>query len=173
MAQLQVEKISNATLAINGSVIFGGPNEVALESLKAKTLDYNALGMLGTVELFAGFEKMSATVKLNHCNADVAAKFGDPTTSMQLQIRTNKEKFTTTGRSAEVPFVYKLTATPKTWPGIANKAQEMAEFEVELSVSSITLEENGVEIHHFNAFTNELRVNGVDKTAAFRANLGI
>lgn len=170
---LQVEVITGAAVTVNGTAVFGGPVEITFAPIKTKTGEYMSLGMLGTVEYFLGFEKMECTLKTQYFNADIAAKFGDVTQAIPMQIRTNKDKLAASGRVAQVPLVYKLTATPKSVPGFASKAQEAAEFEMEFSVSAVTIEENGVELWHFDANTNTYRVAGIDKTATFRANLGI
>ncbi|MEG7671062.1 phage major tail tube protein, partial [Listeria monocytogenes] len=69
MAVNQQVKISNAAIHVNGVAVLGGPNEVTIEGIKAKTADSMSLGMQGTVEYTTGVEKMSMTVKLNHVDA--------------------------------------------------------------------------------------------------------
>ena len=53
------------------------------------------------------------------------------------------------------------------------KAQEKAEFEIEMSISGITVELDNVEIFHFDALGNTHRVNGVSVLANANAILGI
>ena len=173
MATLNVEKISNGTVSVNGVVIWGAPAEINFEKIQAKVSEYASLGMIGTAEFFSGIEKMAATVKFKHVNQALARQFGDMTRSLQMQFRTNKEKFATAGRVNEVPLVYKMTATPKSFPGVTIVAQEAAEFEMDFSVNALTIEENGVEIFHFDALANTYRVDGVDLLATYRSNLGI
>lgn len=174
MASNQQVKISNAAIHVNGVAVYGGPNEVTIEGLKAKTVDSMSLGMMGTVEQTTGIEKMSMTIKLNHVDANIIAQFGDIYQSKQIQLRTAHETFGPSGRTALVPLVYKLTATSKTaMSGITLKAQEKAEFEFEFSMTAMTVDLNSVEIFNFDALGNTHRVNGVDQLASLRAVLGI
>lgn len=173
MAQNQQVKISNAAIHVNGVAVLGGPNEVTIEGLKAKTIDSMSLGMPGTLEFTTGIEKMSMSIKLNHVDSQVAAMFGDIYNSKQVQVRTLHETFAPSGRTV-AGLVYKLTATSKTpMAGLALKAQEKAEFEIEMSISAITAELDNVEFFHFDAHTGAYRINGVDVLAADRAILGI
>lgn len=166
-------KISNAAIHVNGVLVFGGPNEVTIEAVKAKVVEYMALGMQGTVEYTTGIEKMAMTIKLNHVNAQTAGQFGDIYTPKQFQLRTLHETNGPNGRTLKA-LVYKLNATSKTAiPGISIKAQEMAEFEAEFSVSSITCELDGVEMFHFDALGNTHRVNGVNMLSQVNAILGL
>ena len=151
MAVNQQVKISNAAIHVNGVAVLGGPNEVTIEGIKAKTADSMSLGMQGTVEYTTGVEKMSMTVKLNHVDAQVASMFGDIYTPKQIQVRCLHETNGPSGRTLAA-LVYKLNATSKSpFPGLSLKAQEKAEFEIEMSISGITVELDNVEIFHFDA----------------------
>ena len=173
MAVNQQVKISNAAIHVNGVAVLGGPNEVTIEGIKAKTADSMSLGMQGTVEYTTGVEKMSMTVKLNHVDAQVASMFGDIYTPKQIQVRCLHETNGPSGRTLAA-LVYKLNATSKSpFPGLSLKAQEKAEFEIEMSISGITVELDNVEIFHFDALGNTHRVNGVSVLANANALLGI
>ncbi len=173
MAVNTQKKISNAGIHVNGVAVLGGPNEVTIEGLKVKTADSMSLGMQGTVEYTTGIEKMGMTIKLNHADAQVVDMFGDIYTPKQIQVRCAEEVFSPSGRTLGA-FVYKLTATSKTpFPGLSLKAQEKAEFEVEMSISAITVEIDNVEIFHFDALGNTHRVNGTSVLANVNAILGI
>lgn len=169
----QQVKISNAAIHVNGQPVFGGPNEVTIEGLKAKTVESMSLGMQGTVEYTTGIEKMNLTLKLNHVDANIMAKFGDIYAPKQIQVRCLHETNGPSGRTLAA-LVYKINATSKTpLSGISLKAQEKAEFEIEMSISSITVELDSVEIFHFDALGNTHRVNGVSVLANMNAILGI
>jgi uncharacterized protein len=174
MATNNQVKISNAAIWVNGVAVFGGPNEVTIEAVKAKTAERMSLGMQGTVEYPVGIEKMSMTIKLNHVDANTTAQFSDVYNTKQFQLRTTAEVFTPSGRTAVKALVYKVNAMSKTaMPSIGLKAQEPAEFEAEFSIFAITVELDSVEMFHFDALGNTHRVNGQNQLAAVNAILGI
>lgn len=173
MAVNQQVKISNAAIHVNGVAVLGGPNEVTIEGLKAKTVDSMSLGMQGTVEYTTGIEKMAMTIKLNHIDSNIITAFGDIYTPKQIQVRCLHETNGPSGRTLAA-LVYKLNATSKTpLAGLSLKAQEKAEFEIEMSVSGITVELDNVAIFKFDALTNVHEVNGVSVLANANAILGI
>ena len=174
MATNKQINISKAVVHINGVALFGGVKEVTIEGVKAKMAEFVALGMSGTVEYAVGMEKMGLSMKLTSINDATAGNFGDIYTSKAVQVRCNHVTNGSSGRLSEVPLVYKLTATSKTaMAGLEMKPQEMAEFEVEMSVSEITVELDNVEIFHFSALTDAHRVNGVTVNQVANNNVGI
>lgn len=173
MAANEQVHISRATVVVNGVSTLGGPNEVTIEGLKAKTVESMSLGNFGTLEFAVGIEKMGMSLKLNHINGPIMGHFGDIFGPKQVQVRSLYAENGPSGITYKAQ-VYKLTATSKTpLSGISLKAQEKADFEIEMSISEITLEIENVEIFHFSAITNAYRVNGVSVISTANSILGI
>lgn len=173
MAQIEMRKISNAAVHVNGVAIIGTIMEVGIPEVKPTTMDFKALGMLGTTEIPTGMDKMEGNIKLNAIATNVVEAFGNVFTPINLMVRSNVESYSSTSTTLKVPGVWTMTAFSKGVPsGTTLKASEAAEFSVDFSVMAITYEEDGVELLHFDATNNQYRVNGVDKAATYRANIG-
>lgn len=172
MAKIEINRITNANVYLDGNSLLGRAEEVKLPTIKSKMAEHKALGMVGTVEFFAGLEKMEATIKWASLYADVMKKAANPTKTVQLQIRGSLETQTGQGRIAEVPVVVMLTATFKSIPMGTFKQHENAEFETELTVYYAKMSINGVDIFEVDALENIYKVDGIDILATYRGNIG-
>src|SRR5690242_10230645 len=106
---IDVSRITNANIYMDGVSLLGRAEEVELAFPKAKMVDHKGLGMFGTAEFPAGIEKMEAKIKWISVYEQVM--LGISTfQSHQFQIRASKEQYTSQGRTAELPFVGLMTA---------------------------------------------------------------
>jgi P2 family phage contractile tail tube protein len=169
---IQINRVTNGNLYIDGANFLGTVMEMNLPAITQKTAEHNALGMIGTVETFAGFEKMESTIKWTAVYAKVLSLISDPFKSHSLQLRGNIDKFDSGGLNAQESYVVYLTAAFKKVPTGDFKQHENVELETELAVTAIKVEIAGAEILEFDALANIYKVDGVDKLATYRANIG-
>lgn len=62
---IQINRLTNANIYVDGNNLLGRAAEINLPQLKAKMSSHPALGMQFEFELPSGFEKMEAKVKWN------------------------------------------------------------------------------------------------------------
>ena len=71
MALMNVQRVTNANIYLDGNSLLGRAEEVELAWPRAKMVDHKGLGMLGTAEFPAGIDKLEAKVKWSSIYAEV------------------------------------------------------------------------------------------------------
>ena len=170
--KIEVNRITNANLYLAGNSMLGKAEEVKLPDISAIMQEHKALGMVGKVELPAGFEKLEGEIKWNSLYPDAAKATANPWKAVELQCRSNVEVFTSQGRTREVPMVTYLTVNFKKNPMGTFKQHENAEFASAFSATYIKQVVDGVEILELDYMANIFRVNGDDMLANYRTNIG-
>lgn len=173
MANIQINRATNANIYIDGKSLLGKAEEVTVPTIKQMMVEHKALGMNGKVELPSGVDKLEARIKWSSFYGDVLAKTANPNQSVQLQVRSSVKTFNSNGLVAEQPLVIHMTATFKDFPTGAFKQHDNVELESNLNVTYCKVVLNGVEITEIDVLANIHKVNGVDILAQYRANLGI
>jgi uncharacterized protein len=169
---ITISKIFNANIYIDGTTeLLGRAKECKLPDITTKMVEHTALGLAGTLELPAGLDKMSITVKWQGFYADLVKCGVNPFTSHKLQIRANHETFTTGGRTEQKSLVIHVTGSWKKFSMGNLKAQDASESDDELSVTYIKCILDGEELFEIDVFANVWKVAGVDILEAFRTNL--
>jgi P2 family phage contractile tail tube protein len=167
-----VNRMTNCNVYVDGLNQMGKAEEVNLPDIKHKMAEHKALGMVGTVEFFAGIEKLEAKIKWNAFYADVCRKAANPFTAVQLQVRGNLETYTASGRTQQVPVVTYLTVQFKNYPLGNFKQHDNVELESNLNVLYVKQEIDGEEVMEFDVLANIFKVDGEDLLATYRANVG-
>jgi uncharacterized protein len=168
---INVSRITNANIYLDGASLLGRAEEVELAFPKAKMVDHKGLGMFGTGEFPAGIDKLEAKVKWISVYETVMQSISI-FASHQFQIRASKETYTSQGRTAEVPFVGLMTAQFKDGGPLNFKQHEQVDFPTTLVVYHCEYYIAGVQYLLYDLMANMYVVNGVDQLAQFRANIG-
>lgn len=171
MALINVSRITNANIYMDGASLLGRAEEVELAFPKAKMVNHKGLGMFGTGEFPAGIDKLEAKLKWISVYEEVMANMSI-FTSHQFQIRASKEMYTSQGRTAEVPFIGLMTAQFKDGGPLNFKQHEQVDFPTTLAVYHCEYYIGGVQFLLYDLMANMYVVNGVDQLAQFRANIG-
>jgi P2 family phage contractile tail tube protein len=172
MGKISYNRLTNANVYVSGNSLLGQAEEVNLPDLKHKLSEHKALGMIGTTELWAGIDKMEATIKWNSFYKDTLVLFADPTQALQLQIRSSLETYGSTGRTEQKPVVCFITGMPKNFPMGNFKQHDNVEATSQLTIIYMKVEIDRQEIIEVDLMANIFRVNGVDIMAQYRANIG-
>jgi P2 family phage contractile tail tube protein len=172
MAQIQVNRLTNANVYVDGQSQLGKAEEVNLPDITFMLSEHKALGMIGKFELFSGIDKLEATIKWNAFYADVLKKFADPRKVMKLQIRSSLETYNADGLQQEVACVAYLTVQSKNFPAGNYKQHDNVEATSKLTCTAYKLEIDGQEVVDYDALANIYSVDGVDIFATYRANIG-
>jgi len=173
MAGAQVHRITNAAVYLDGNSFFGRAEECDLGSINAVTSEYSGLGMVGAIELPDGLEKIEGKIVWSSLYEDAARLTANPFESVNLQCRSSISVHTSQGRIAELPLVSLLTVTFKGYQLGSYKAREPAKYESPFTATSIRQLIDGREVLMLDYLANIFRVDGKDKLATFRANLGM
>jgi P2 family phage contractile tail tube protein len=174
MAQkIQINRITNANLYVNGNSKLGRAEEISAPVVKFKMSEHKAIGLFAAMEFPSGVEKLEMKVKWNSFYADVLKTVADPFSMIEMQIRASMETWESNAKTGEVPVVIFVNGTAKDFPLGNFKQHDNVESETNFTVYYYKMEINGEEIAECDVMANIYKVNGVDLFAKYRANLGI
>ena len=171
MSKIQVNRIVNANIYIDGTNLIGRAEEVKLPDIQAIMAEHKALGMVGTIELPSGFDKMEGEVKWSSFYKDVMTKVANPFKFVSLQVRCSVETYTSQGRTEQKSLVTFLTVAFKKNPGGTFKQHDNAEFPTGFACYYIKQVLDGQDILEFDPMSNIYKVAGEDQLANYRANI--
>lgn len=169
---ISVNRITNAGIYLEGGSLLGKAEEINLPDVTAKMEEHKALGMVGVIELFAGFDKMEGDVKWSSFYRDVMVKTANPFKFLALQVRSSVETYASQGRTDEKPLTTFLTVAFKGNSAGKFAQHKNAEFPSKFAVHYIKQVFDDNDIFEFDAFANIYKVDGVDQLANYRANIG-
>jgi len=172
MANIKINRITNANVYIDGNSFLGRAEEINLPQIKHALAEHKALGMVGKAEFFSGIDKLECKIKWASLYSEVMKKAATPFKSVQLQARASLETYTGQGRTAEVPVAVYLTGVFKDFPLGNFKQHDNAEFETNLAVYYAKMEIEGQVIFEIDILENIYKVDGEDVLAQYRTNIG-
>jgi P2 family phage contractile tail tube protein len=170
--KIQINRVTNANVYANGNSLLGRAEEVKLPDVSAIMQEHKALGMVGKVELPAGFDKLEGEIKWNSYYADVAKLVANPFKAVQLQCRSSIETYSSQGRIKEVSLVTYLTVVFKKNPLGSFKQHENVDIQSAFSCTYIKQVIDGEEILELDYMANIFRVGGEDMLSDYRNNIG-
>ncbi len=174
MAQkIKINRLTNANVYLDGGSMLGRVESFNSPTVTAKMAEHKALGMVGTVEYFAGIDKMEGTIKWTAYYGEVMRKFANFFQPIRIQVRGSIEEYQGGGRMAQIPAVLFLTIQPKNFPGGNFQQHDNVELETSYACTYMRLEVNGKAEMEIDVEANIYKVNGEDMLAAYRQNLGI
>lgn len=172
MGKVSVNRLTNANVYVDGVSLLGKAEEIQLPDIKHKFAEHKALGMVGTMEFFAGIDKMEAKIKWNAVYKDVQKLVANPFKAVQLQLRGSIETYQAAGRTEQVPYVVYLTCTFKNVPTGNFKQHDNVEMETTLNVTYCKQEIDGSPVMELDVLANIYKVDGADLLQTYRANIG-
>lgn len=172
MSKIQVNRIVNANIYIDGTNLIGRAEEVKLPDIQAIMNEHKALGMVGKIELPSGFDKLEGEVKWNSLYEEAAKAMANPFKAVQLQCRSSIETYGPGGRIEEVPLATFLTVMFKKNPLGTYKQHDNAEFGSTFTATYIKQVIKGKDVLELDYMANIFKVNGEDLLATYRDNIG-
>ena len=170
--KIEINRITNANIYVNGNSLLGRAEEIKLPDISAIMQEHKALGMVGKIELPAGFDKLEGEIKWNSLYKDVAKTVANPFKAVQLQCRSSIETYGAQGRIQEVSLVTFLTVMFKKNPIGTFKQHDNAEFGSGFTATYIKQVIDGDEVLELDYLANIFRVGGEDMLETYRANIG-
>ena len=172
MANLAVNRITNANVYLDGIGLLGRAEEIEVAKPRHKMVDHKGLGMAGTAEFWAGVDKLESKIKWSSIYQEAETALNSPFTAHHFQVRGNLETYTSQGRTQQQPLVYLMTGVFKDAGSMSFKLHEGVDTTSVISVYHSELYIGGSQIFLFDVLANIYVVNGVDQLGTFRANVG-
>lgn len=172
MSKIQVNKLTNANIYMDGNNLLGRAEEIQLPQIKHKMAEHKALGMVGSAEFFAGIDKLECKIKWNALYPDVLRTCANPFVPAMLQVRASLETYNSLGKVSEVPATAFLLGTFKEFPLGNIKPGDNAEYETTMAVTYAKLVVDGAEIFEIDVMENIYKVGSVDILKNFKSNIG-
>lgn len=172
MSKIQINRLTNANIYMDGNNLLGRAEEIQLPMIKHRMAEHKALGMIGSAEFFSGIEKLECKIKWNSLYPEVLRKAANPFRTVQLQARASLETYNSMGKLAEVPAIAYLSGTFKEFPLGNIKAGDSAEYETTLAINYAKLIVEGEEIFEVDILENIYKVGGSDILQDYRNNIG-
>ena len=172
MGKIQINRLTNANIYMDGNNLLGRAEEIQLPMIKHKMAEHKALGMIGSAEFFSGIDKLDCKIKWNSLYPEVLRKAANPFKTVQLQARASLETYNSMGKLAEVPAVAYISGTFKDFPLGNIKAGDNSEYENNMAVHYAKLIVEGEEIFEIDILENNYKVGGVDILQEYRNNIG-
>lgn len=166
-------RLTNGVLFIDSKNTYGKAEEVNNPEIKAKMTDHKTLGMVGTLELPSGLDKMEGSFKLNGPLANISAMSADVKTSHELIFRGNLEGYQGQSLVSQRPYVCIWKGTFKNSPGGNQKQHENIELNYTLNVTYYKLIIDGEVMCEIDIVNNIHKVDGVDLLAKYKNNVGL
>lgn len=169
---VKTNQIQNCNIYVNGNNLLGRAAEVDAPEIKFKMTEFKGLGLIGSFDLPAGMDKMSLRIKWNAFYEDVFGVFVNAFEKVDVMIRANMETYEGGAKTGDVPVIIYATCQPNGFPLGKFKQMDNVEVESTLSCTHCKMEVDGKEIVEVDFMANIFKVNGEDKLAQYRANIG-
>jgi P2 family phage contractile tail tube protein len=171
-SKIQINRIVNANIYIDGANLLGRAEEVKLPDVSAVMSEHKALGMIGKIELPSGFDKLEGEIKWNSLYEEAARAMANPFKTVQLQCRSSVETYSSAGRVEEIPLATFLTVSFKKNPLGTYKQHDNAEFSSSFNCTYIKQVLAGRTVLELDYMANIFKVDGEDLLSVYRANIG-
>lgn len=170
---LEINRLTNALLWIDGKNYLGKAEEVNLPVPKYKMSEHKALGLQSIMEYYSGIEKMEMKIKMNAPYKDLLKACGNPLKTLKMMVRASLESYQSGSRNNEEAYVVYVSARAKDFPMGNFKQNDNVELEMNFAVFAVKLEIGGEKIFEIDTEANIFIVGGVDVMAQYRKNLGL
>lgn len=170
---LTTAKLRDANVYVNGTSTHGQSTEITLPNIQFSKSEYKALGMVGVLKLFNGFDAMEATIKWSSPNNDVKIACANPRKAVDLMIRSSRDVVVGGDLTEEQPVIYYVRGTINNYGLGTLKPKDDTETETKIDLTYIKEVVNGQELIEVDIANNIFRINGEDMLAKYRQNLGL
>jgi uncharacterized protein len=169
---VNVSRITNANVYVNGENLLGMCEEVTVPRPKAIMSDHKGLGMVGRGEFPSGLDKIEAKFKWASLYEAPERLLGTPFTVNLYQVRGHIETYGATGVVGVGAAVFLLSGPCKDMGELKFMRHDNVDVTTTVAIYQVEEYLNGRQIFKYNLLSNELIVNGIDVLAPFRANVG-
>ena len=165
--------LSNAHLFI-GTSMFGKVNEFKFPDIENVTTTMKTIDSIGEYALPVALKLDDSSIKFAGFSSEAFEKFADMQEEHIVTIRGNLKEFQGVVLQNERPVKGLIKCLTKKISALGTiKGQENAEFSVDLIPHAVKLEYNGNVLLEIDLPNSIYTVNGEDKLAKMKANLGL
>lgn len=163
MGMISHNKITHANVYLEGNSLLGKVEECLLPDVKFKKIEKKALGMIGTVELFAGIEKMEAKIKWDSIYPDTFKNLANPLKILKLMIYASVEELTPNKSGEPGKLTTEIHGTINNFPlGLFQAGTKVQNIETSFSVVYLKQTYNDNPILEIDVLSNILKVEEED-----------
>ena len=170
--RIKINRVTNANVYTNGNCLLGRVEEINLPDIKVKFTEHKTLGMIGSIELPTGLEKLEGDLKWNSYYEDTIMEAADPFSIIQLQCRSNLETYDSSGRSAQRALVTFLSIAFKETSLGKLKQNDNAEYPSKFACYYVKQQLDGKDVLEVDVLANIYKINGKDMLDIYRKNIG-
>lgn len=162
--------LKNFNLFVDGRGHAGNIDELKTPTLSLQVEDFRAGGMDAPIAVELGQEKMESTFTLSGYNAQTLALWGvGPGTTVPLTARGTLESMDSSTQPVKVSMAGRVRSVePGNW-----KTGERSTLVFTMDLDAYKYEQNGVVIHEIDVPNMVRIVNGVDRLASQREDIGL
>lgn len=171
MGKIEVNRITNAGVYIDGNSFIGKVEEISLPNIKPTMSEHKALGLQAKLELPSGIDKMDGKIKFNSNYPNVKKKFANFYAPLELQVRYLVESYASGGRTTTTGQIF-LTIQSKGVSGGNFKQHDNVENESDFNVLYMKEVMDGVTTYEVDVINNIYIVDGVDLLKEFKDAIG-
>ncbi|MCR5260643.1 MAG: phage major tail tube protein [Candidatus Gastranaerophilales bacterium] len=165
--------LSNAHLYL-GASLFGKISEFKFPDIEAQTVESKPIDSIGTTDYPVGLSLSDSSITFIGFNPEAYNELADIYKEHVITMRGNLRVYNGQTLKEELPIKATVRATTKKITPLGTiKGQENAEFQVELNPVATKIEYKGKILQEIDIPNNIYIVDGVDKLATMRANLGL
>lgn len=168
---IEINKVTNARVYINGTDFIAKAEEVDLPKVKFKTTETKGLALIGETDLPTVLDKLEARIKFNSIYPDFVAYASDPFKVHTIIIKAPVGVYTQEGTQFK-PLKAEIRGVFKEFDVGKMKKGDSAEAEASIAVHYFKLEFDNREIYEVDVLNNILKIEGKDVLAEYRAALG-
>ncbi|MEM9542324.1 MAG: phage major tail tube protein [Cyanobacteria bacterium P01_E01_bin.42] len=169
---LAIAKINKGSWIVNG-VPVRATSEITLPALEAKAEEGEEIALFGTPEYVAGLDVMEAEFKLSGFDKDAIAAGANIFDIQQFICLFNADVYQNGQISERASVRATLRGMAKEMSSLELSGGEFSESEFTFGVRYYKLEYGGQTLFEIDVDNNIYIVNGEDKMASIRANLGM
>jgi P2 family phage contractile tail tube protein len=167
----KIHKFEEAVVWLDGISLAGQVSELELPDIEWDLIDHETISGIGMPQFPTKLKELECTINWASYSPELAAAAADPWRSVNLQIRSNYGENTASGKTGDRLLKIDLTGRFVKNGAGKLKAGEM-ERESMLILSFYKEVFDGTEVLAVDINLPSYRVNGADKLAQRRANLG-
>lgn len=157
-----------------GTSLFGKVSEFKFPDIEAQTVESKPIDLIGTTEYPVGLSLSDSSITFIGFNPEAYTELADLYKEHVITMRGNLRVFNGQTLKEELPVKATLRATTKKITQLGTiKGQENSEFAVELNPIASKIEYKGKTLQEVDIPNNIYIVDGKDKLATMRANLGL
>lgn len=166
--------ITDGTLWL-GRNLFGTVSSIKAPEVEPNTLQIKTIGAVGEYSVnLNSVKELKSSATLTGYDLEVFKKIADPTSELTMTIYAEIKEYSGAALISQKPYVLKLRGSCSKFQLLGEmKAQENIEFPMEFNNTALKLTVGGEEVYEIDIPNYIYKVNGVDKLAQTRKNLGL